>query len=303
MLRAAYSYQLIKASAERAKVSFASDSVNTSLRVSFSDLTASLDYISLAASYLVIAESLNRYLTDSLAFSDLASLSVSKSASDSVEVTELVALSVTVPQADSFGVSDVFSRTVAYARDFSDSASLTEAHNVTFNSVQSDSMSVSDSPALSSELNKGDSFSFSDAFTRTVSYHRDLADAFTMDDLANVGDLVKDTNLDKNNIFGVTESLSYSAQKAVADTLQMQEALSKAMASDFAEALSVSDDLSFSADLGLTDSAAMFDSPSKSVSFSAADSFGVSESITVNLVIFGRSAFNDNAFNAFAFNE
>ena len=303
MLRASYSFQKVRASATRAVASFAADSVNTTLRVSYVDLGADLDYVKLAASYLVIAESLNRYLVDSFAFSDLASLSVSKSASDSVGITELVALSVTVPQADSVGVADVFSKTVAYVRNLSDSASLTEVHNVTFNSVQSDSISVSDSPALSPELSKDDTFSFSDAFTRTVSYHRDLADTFTMDDLANVGDLVKDTNLDKGNVFGVTESLSYSAQKAVADTLQMQEALSKEMASDFAEALSVSDDLSFSADLGLTDSAAMSDSPTKSVSLSAADSFGVSESITVSLVVQSRSAFNQGAFNAFAFNE
>jgi hypothetical protein len=142
-----------------------------------------------------------------------------------------------------------------------------------------------------------------ESLTKTVAFVRFFSDAFAMDDLANIGDLFKETNIDKSNVFGVTESLSYSAQKAVADTLQMQEELSKAMASDLADTFSVSDDLSFSADLGLTDSASMSDSPSKSVSFSATDSFGVSESITVSLIVESRSGFNQDAFNAFAFNE
>jgi hypothetical protein len=303
MLRASYSYQLVKASAERKEVSFAPESVGASLRVSFIDLAARTEYTSISASYLLIADSINRYLTDLLSVADFASLSISKSASDSIGVTEITALSITAPQQDSIGISEELTKVVSYKRDFVDSPIISEVVSVTFDSVQDDFIAVSDAPAITPELNKDDSLSFSDAFTRTVSYHRDLADAFTIDDLANIGDLVKDTSLDKGNIFGVTESLSYSAQKAVADTLQMQESLSKSMASDLAEALSISDDLTFSTDLSVSDSTSISDSPVKSVTLSLTELLGVSESITVTLLISGRSAFNNDAFNAFAFNE
>lgn len=304
MLRASYSFQKVRASATRAVASFAADSANTTLRVSYVDLDADLDYVKLAASYLVIAESLNRYLADSLSVAELASLTVTKTASDSFGITELLAQSVSKAESDLFGVTDVLSKSVDYGRAFSEAASITEIHSVSFDKAQADSLSVSDAPSVTPELNKDDSLSMAESLTKTVAFVRSFSDAFTMDDLANIGDLFKETNLDKGNVFGVTENLSYSAQKSVADTLQMQESLSRQMASSLAETLSVADSLSFDSTLGPADSVSASDSPAISFDGSLSDVFGVSEVITVSLVSSGGSSlFNDSAFNAFAFNE
>lgn len=304
MLRASYSFSRVRASAQRAAVSFASDSVNTSLRVSFADIQAGLEYIGLAASYLVIAESLNRYLADSLSVAELASFTVTKTASDSFGMTELLAQSVSKAESDIFNVTDVLSKSVDYSRAFTDAASITEIHSVSFDTAQVDSLSVSDLPSVTPELNKDDSLSMAESLTKTTVFVRSFSDAFTMDDLASIGDLFKETNLDKGNVFGVTENLSYSAQKSVADTLQMQEALSRQMASSLAETLSVADSLNFDSILGPADSVSASDSPAIDFNRSLSDVFGVSEVITVSLVSSGASSlFNDSAFNAFAFNE
>ena len=304
MLRASYSFSRVRASASKAAISFASDSVNTSLRVSFADIQAGLEYIGLAASYLVIAESLNRYLVDSLSVAEIASLTVTKTASDSFGITELLAQSVSKSESDIFNVTDVLSRAVDYSRAFTDAASVTEIHSVSFGSSQADSLSVSDAPSVTPELNKDDSLSMSESLTKVVAYSRSFSDAFTMDDLASIGDLFKETNLDKGNVFGVTENLSYSAQKSVADTLQMQEALSRQMASSLVETLSVADSLTFDSTLGPADGVSASDSPAIDFDTSFSDVFGVSEVITVSLVVLGESSlFNGSAFNAFAFNE
>lgn len=226
MLRASYSFSRVRASAEKAAISFASDSVNTSLRVSFADIQARLEYIGLAASYLVVAESLNRFLTDSLSVAELASFTVTKTASDSFAMTELLAQSVSKAESDIFNLTDVLSRSVDYGRAFTDSASITEIHSVSFSSSQVDSMSVSDLPSVTSGLSKDDALLVSEVFSRNVAYVRSFSDAFALDDFANIGDLSKDATIDKGNVFGVTESLAFAAQKAVLDTLLMQEALS-----------------------------------------------------------------------------
>ena len=304
MLRAAYSFSRVRASAQRAAISFASDSVNTSLRVSFADIQAGLEYINLEASYLVLAESLNRFFTDPMSVAELATLSVTKAEDDTFSVTELTALSVGKNVTDSFGVTEVLSKAVSFSRAFTDAASITEIHSVSFDTAQVDNLSVSDLPSVTPELNKDDSLSMAESLTKTTVFVRSFSDAFTMDDLASIGDLFKETNLDKGNVFGVTENLSYSAQKSVADTLQMQEALSRQMASSLAETLSVADSLTFDSTLGPADSVSASDSPAIDFNRSLSDVFGVSEVITVSLVSSGASSlFNDSAFNAFAFNE
>lgn len=376
MLRASYSFSRVRASAKRAAISFASDSVNTSLRVSFADIQAGLEYINLEASYLVLAESLNRYFTDSFSVAELTSLTVTKIASDSFGMTELLAQSVTKAESDSFGVTEVLSKFVDFSRAFTDTASIVEVSSFTLDMPQVDDFSVSDAPALApalskndavsfldeqvfttglskidsvsfvdsaslllatdksdfftfsdqpslasslikddslsafdepaltSEVNKNDSVSVSDVFSRNVAYARSFADAFAIDDLASIGDLSKDALLDKGNVFGVVDTLAFSAQKSVADTMQMQEALAKQLASDLSETLSMSDDSPvFSSALGKSDSMSVVDSQIIAISRGAEDSIGVSESIDIDMRDVNTTQFNDSVFNALAFND
>ena len=94
-------------------------------------------------------------------------------------------------------------------------------------------------------------------------FSKSLTDAFTLDELIDNGQLSKT----KNNVFSMSEVLTMRAEKAVSDTLIIQEEIAKSFATSFSDATSVT------------------------------------ESITVVLTSGANSVFNDGVFNAFAFNE
>lgn len=208
MLRASYSFSKVSASASRGAVSL--------------DLTSA----NIVASYLLLAESLNRFFADSMSVAELATFSVTKTETDALDVIELTAFSVGKGVTDTVGVTEVISRTIEFSRTFADTASVTEIHSINFDTSEADELSVFDAPSVTPELNKDDSLSMAESLTRVVAYSRSFSDAFALDDFASIGDLSKDTTIDKGNVLGVTESLAFAAQKAVLDTLLMQEALS-----------------------------------------------------------------------------
>ena len=323
MLRASFSFTSLRASAEVAETSFAygisfasaqGDYAvqNTEIEVacpkiksvvSYSSIQQSFSYADIVAAYLLVSETLNQFLTDSLSIAESAVFSVTKAESDSISVTELSAKSLQKPFSDNVSVSEQLSKVMSFSRSFSESVSFADVRTMTFEAVRTELINIDEALSSSFEASKSDQVSPSDAFSRVVTFSRSLTesvsvseqsafdfthfdqeslsasddptkafsksltDAFTLDDLANIGDLEKNTSLDKGNVFSMSEVLTMQAQKAVSDTLIMQEQIAKSFATSF------SDDTS------------------------------VTESITVVLTSGINSVFNDGVFNAFAFNE
>jgi len=323
MLRASFSFASLRVQAEIAETSFASSisfvsaqsdyaAQNAEIQATFAEVKSTVsytairqafNYIDISAVYALLAESLNRYLSDSLSIAESSVLSVTKGEDDSIAVTELSAKSLQKPFSENLSISDQLSKSLAFSRSFSESVSFADVRTMTFEADRTESVSIDEELSSSFEANKSDQVSTSDVFTRAVAFSRSLADsasvseqsvidfihadqesisalddpakafsksltdAFTLDDLADIGQLDKTSSLNKGNVFSMSEVLTMRAEKAVSDTLIMQEEIAKSFATSFSDATSVT------------------------------------ESITVVLTSGTNSVFNDGVFNAFAFNE
>lgn len=378
-LRASYSFVQLSASARDQRATFAPESASSSFSVMFADLKAGLEYISMAASYHLMTETLNQYLNFAFEVSDLATLDVTKSPSDVTYINDEISLSYTLPTEDTVSVSDIFTKSVGYNRslteatsvadeqvlvfdlvkadlaalsdieakgvaksiteaaslsetllsdfnsaksdsffiadvvdisvgffrDFVDSYSLTEIQAISYSTNKDESIAIADDPEIETIKSQQDSASVLETLSITTQYSRQFSDAFTLDDLANIGDLEKNTSLDKGNVFSMSEAIAFQAQKAVSDTLAMQEALAKSFSASAADALSISEVLSTDSAKSITESLSVIDSPALSTETTAQDNLSVGDSLTLTLVSGSTvsSRFNNSAFNAFAFNE
>ena len=132
-------------------------------------------------------DSLNQYFADSFGFSDAPVFAYSKAVADSVGIADAPVINVGKALADSVSMSDSFSPLLNILRTFSDSVS----------------MSDSISPQLTIGL--------------------PLSDAFTVDE---VFDSQTVQSILKQNVVGISDVLTTSVGKALADSANISEQIS-----------------------------------------------------------------------------
>ena len=191
--------------------------------------------------------SFSRSFSESVSFADVQTVTFGAGRTESLNINDDLSSSFETAKSDQVSTSDVFTRAVIFSRSPTESISISEQSIVDFSRSDQDSLSAVDDPAK--------------AFSKS------LTDAFTLDDLADIGQLDKTASLNKGNVFSMSEVLTMQAEKAVSDTLTMQEEIAKSFVTSFSDAASVT------------------------------------ESITVVLTSGTNSVFNEGVFNAFAFNE
>ena len=232
--------------------------------------------------------SLNRYIRSGNVFTisdDNAALHFGKVASDATYLSEQTVLNVGKYAQDNVYVTESLSITATFFREFSDGLSMSEALSTDLDTVKtddlsvlenisvhfsrpvSDSLSVSDSPALSFSMVTIDALPISESLSRVVTYNRSFNDSFILDDFTDIDAIVKDTVVDKTNVFSISEINVISFSKGLADNYSLVEL----------SAIDVGKPLS--------------------------DSFGMSESLLTNLVSGNSSVLNVQAINTFALNQ
>lgn len=239
---------------------------------------------------------------DQASVTEISSFSFGMVESDQVSTSDAQVFSVEKPQSDAFSVSEAID--TQFGKSLTESIPVAESLSYSFSTSFSESASVQDSPAIGTTLPQSDGISVSEVYSpdygkglseilsmseslsRVVQFNRTFSDVFVLDDLAQIGDLAKQSFLDKENVATMSEELAYAASKAVADTLSMQESLAKQFATSFAETTGVSD----------SDVMEFGKNNSESVTMSEVAS-------VLNTEYRGKSIFNTGAINAFAFNE
>lgn len=175
-------------------------------------------------------------------FTDVETKAVDKAVTDTTWIIEEITILFEILRRfdDSISFSDESS--FSYGSNQTETLNISEASSFDISKPASDSLSVSEASSIQFSRPAADSVSLAESLSRVVTFNRSFADAFTLDDLAEVDSFVKETGLNKGNLVGMGEDHTYSFQKAVADSF------------------SVSEDLAFSADKVLSDSATIGES-------------------------------------------
>lgn len=270
MLKGSYSYKLVKVLTAQAYA-----------RVEFS-----FAYIKASALYTVISESLNRYFADQFYFLDTASIATAKSVADLAYANDELSFSYSSAKSDSISATDVFSLEVQFNRDYSESFSISDIEQKVFEASKTDSMPISEQATLSLLKPRSDSLAASDSLSRVVQFYRQFSDAFTLDDLANLGDFQKLTTLDKGNVVGVSDNFSRNVQflRSFADSYSLSESPFINFDSSQSDTVSVSDSFDRVAQFSrsFSDSASISDSESFVLIKPRSDSFSFSDQLAVD---------------------
>jgi len=159
--------------------------VNTAARITYQNLQVSDLFLD--------AYSLNRRFADSYSIVDDLYLDVGTSFADSYSIIDAHFIRTSTDKTSDLGLSDEQIITIFYSRSFDEQVSLSSNTFLLQGKVLGDTQLITDD------------------FSKTVTYFRDLASAFTLDDFltAGVEDLKKHTEGDKGNIFGFDSVLDY----------------------------------------------------------------------------------------------
>lgn len=308
----------------------------------FEHLKSTVDYLDLqqlvafqqltAADVLIDADTLNRYFTEqynspnaeSFSFTDSEVFSFGKGLSDSPVLGEQIANALSKPFTESISVDENLTKVVTYIRDFADSTSVSESHTYTFGKAASDSVSISESQVFDVSTALTDSYTFSDSqvldvsnlledtfsmaesLDRTVTYSRDFADAYGLDDTASASDdLATESNLNKTNIVTMSESSAFAFTPGdIAEGISVSESYASSFVpGDIAEGVSVAEAYAASFAMGtIAETATISESTAFSISPVFADTATITESIDVELIRGGGpinvSALNNSMLNA-----
>lgn len=170
--------------------------------------------------------SLNQYPEHRFEFSDIASIETQKITLESLGLSDQQTKDIAKIMADTIGFSDEVSVLFAFARSFADSSTITDISVIAFDKSVAETFSILESQEKSVSLGKENNLSISDtsshAFDKSVSsgfsvsvsdffayvatYARSFNDAFGLDELVSIE---SNFNLEKTNIFSLTESFSY----------------------------------------------------------------------------------------------
>ena len=205
----------------------------------------------------------------------LASLGKTETATLSEVATKLASLGKTETATLSEALANAFSR------PDTDAITLAEADIKTFGLGKTETATLSEAINTKAvSLVKTETPTMSDVFSRTVTFVRSFADAYTLDDEASATDVLQtDSILVKGNIFTISETQATSVNKpSITASVSMQETSALAFSSPEADSLSLSEAEALAMSLGKTDSATITESIDVSISYIYADSATVSDS-------------------------
>ena len=216
---------------------------------------------------------------------DTATLSEVATKLASLGKTETATLSEAATKLASLGKTDTATLSEALANAFSrpdtDAITLAEADIKTFGLGKTETTTLSEAINTKAvSLAKTETPTMSDVFSRTVTFVRSFADAYTLDDEASATDVLQtDSILVKGNIVTISEAQATSVNKpSITASVSMQETSALAFSSPEADSLSLSEAEALAVSLGKTDSATITESIDVSISYLYADSVTMSDS-------------------------
>lgn len=173
------------------------------------------------------------------------SVELSKPLDDLLTVSEAIANSLSKPFANDYGVSDVFAKVVSFARSFDEAPTLTDTNTVTFDKVDSELIAVSESAAISSNKPQSEDITISEAFSRVAEFNRTFADAFVLDDQAEVDSFTKEAHLNKGNLVGLQETQAFALSKDFADGATLGDTSTLLVGKGETDSVFVAEELSY----------------------------------------------------------
>jgi hypothetical protein len=151
---------------------------------------------------------------------------------------------------------------------------LSEVVAVLLNKNFTDSFAYTDVAILDMSKGLADNFAFADSLARTVTYNRELSDAFTLDDISQID---KHIGSNKGNIATLTDILGYGLTKPLTDTTTLSDVLASLVAKVLADSFSFSDATSLDSTKGLSDSYSFSDSQNYNLGKGESDSFSYAD--------------------------
>ena len=208
--------------AAKTNVTYIRLSAETACRI----LASEINCQSVAATDILLdAYSLNQFPQDTLAFSDISSMSFTKVSLDSIGFTDAQSFDLQKQLVDAVAVSDSAELIVQFVRDFTDSTNITdvavltvskelsetlsfaEAALIEYQANKSDSISFADTQVLTVNLSKVDTVSVTDLFSRPTIFTRSFTDAFALDDSLSSGLGFSET---KANVFSFSDNFTFT---------------------------------------------------------------------------------------------
>jgi len=203
---------------------------------------------------------------DSFAWSDDSFTDFVKVSDDSFSHYDEQVIDLSRFSSDGFAVADTFVSATSYQRAFSEAitavadtrpvlafglgkaeeVSVLEALSYDLSFFREDTATVSDSPALLTERPEADGISVADTFQRVVLFSRAFSDAFTLDDNATVGGVIKDSQFAKSNVLSFVEIQTFSVAKQRSDSFSVSDATALHPDKAAAESFSLADAISLS---------------------------------------------------------
>ena len=143
-----------------------------------------------------------------------------------------------------------------------------------------------------------------ESLARVVSYVRALSDAYTLDDTASASDeLQTDTNMQKGNVFSVSDAPVLTTEPGLSDTQSIAEQAALTVAKAIADTLSISETTIVGGAVGVSDTPSLSEAiQSLSSSKSLSDSATISESLSILFVSGASSVLNTAALNTSVLN-
>ena len=146
--------------------------------------------------------------------------------------------------------------------------------------------------------------SVSESLARVVSYVRALSDAYTLDDTASASDeLQTDTNMQKGNIFSISDAPALTTEPGLSDTQSIAEQAALTVAKAIADTLTMSEASLVGSGAIVSDTSSLSEAiQSLSSSKSLSDSATISESLSILFVSGASSVLNTAALNTSVLN-
>ena len=188
---------------------------------------------------------LNRYFNDALALSETSSLNVAKNVSETLALSETQQITLGKQLSEALSLGDNFELVLQIFRDFSDSSAISDVSVLTvdknldetltttdlltmvLNVSKADTVQVNDTPAFEVSKPLSESIGVADTFTRSATYSRAFTDVFSLDDTETH---VNGAVINKANVFGFSDSNTFSFQKNATDSLSFSENFSHTIA-------------------------------------------------------------------------
>ena len=146
--------------------------------------------------------------------------------------------------------------------------------------------------------------SVSESLAKVVSYVRALSDAYTLDDTASASDeLQTDTNMQKGNIFSISDAPALTTEPGLSDTQSIAEQAALTVAKAIADTLTMSEASLVGSGAIVSDTSSLSEAiQSLSSSKSLSDSATISESLSILFVSGASSVLNTAALNTSVLN-